>query len=85
MTITNQHNYLKIYMDSRATSPHDCYHAALTNFISCWTTGVLILRNPKLFQPQFGRCVVWRTEGFLFLFCFLLQISHLYCGNKKKY
>lgn len=29
MTITNQHNYLKIYMDSRATSPHDCYHAAL--------------------------------------------------------
>lgn len=78
MTITNQHNYLKIYMDSRATSPHDCYHAALTNFISCWTTGVLILRNPKLFQPQFGRCVVWRTEGF-FCFCFVFYCKYHTC------
>lgn len=76
MTITNQHNYLKIYMDSRATSPHDCYHAALTNFISCWTTGVLILRNPKLFQPQFGRCVVWRTEGFfVFVLFFIANVT----------
>lgn len=48
MTIKTQHNYLKIYMDLRATSLHDGNPRSSPTFIL--TTGLLSLRNPNYFS-----------------------------------